>query len=173
MRHPGLVLLLALPLAPASAQPAMPKDYVLHDTAGTPVGVVTVRERGQRIQLRVQVRRLPRGQHGMHLHEAGLCEFPGFQSAGPHLNPNGTMRHGHKNPQGPHLGDLRNLTVGGNGRGERTVEIGGAEARAGMATFLGLGRGGLALVIHADRDDELTDPAGSSGARIACAVLAP
>src|SRR5439155_1043887 len=30
---------------------------------------------------------------------------------------------------------------------------------------------GLALVIHADPDDEMTDPAGNSGARVACGVI--
>jgi len=176
MRYSSLLplLLLALPLASASPQPALPRDFVLHDTAGTAVGVVTVRERDQRIQIRVQVRRLSRGLHGMHLHEVGLCQVPGFESAGGHLNPGGTLRHGRKNPQGAHLGDLGNITVGGDGRGDKTVEVGGGEARAGMKTFLGLGReGGLALVVHAGRDDELTDPAGNSGARLACAALAP
>ncbi len=33
--------------------------------------------------------------------------------------------------------------------------------------------GGTAVVIHADPDDEITDPAGNSGARIACGVIKP
>jgi Cu-Zn family superoxide dismutase len=32
---------------------------------------------------------------------------------------------------------------------------------------------GAALVIHAQADDNMTDPSGNSGARIACAVIQP
>jgi superoxide dismutase, Cu-Zn family len=32
--------------------------------------------------------------------------------------------------------------------------------------------GATSLVIHADPDDEKTDPAGNSGVRIACGVIA-
>jgi Cu-Zn family superoxide dismutase len=31
--------------------------------------------------------------------------------------------------------------------------------------------GGTALVIHADADDQKTDPSGNSGDRIACGVI--
>ena len=30
---------------------------------------------------------MPAGQHGIHLHSVGRCDAPGFQTAGPHLNP--------------------------------------------------------------------------------------
>jgi superoxide dismutase, Cu-Zn family len=145
---------------------AMPdtKEAVLRDSSGAEVGKVTLREAHERIQLRVEVHGLPPGQHGMHLHEAGRCEGPGFQTAGGHLNPGGTMRHGHKNPQGPHLGDLGNLTVGEDRKADKTVEVSGAEARLGFKTFLGMGQNGLTLVVHANVDDELTDPSGNSGA---------
>jgi Cu-Zn family superoxide dismutase len=35
-----------------------------------------------------------------------------------------------------------------------------------------LGEKGTAIVIHAAADDDKTDPAGNSGARIACGVVA-
>jgi Cu-Zn family superoxide dismutase len=31
--------------------------------------------------------------------------------------------------------------------------------------------GGTSLIIHVDPDDEKTDPAGNSGARVACGVI--
>jgi Cu-Zn family superoxide dismutase len=61
--------------------------------------------------------------------------------------------------------------VGDGGRADVNVEVTGAQARAGLPAFLGLGENGLALVIHAGVDDEMTDPSGNSGARIACAAL--
>jgi superoxide dismutase, Cu-Zn family len=36
-----------------------------------------------------------------------------------------------------------------------------------------VGPNGFSLVIHADPDDQRTDPSGNSGARIACAVIRP
>lgn len=165
---------LGIVLAIACGRPvttAEPMQSGLKSGAAEEVGSVTAREHGQRIQLRVQVNGLPPGLHGMHLHEVGRCEGPAFQSAGGHLNPSALMRHGRRNPQGPHLGDLGNIRVADDRRADVTVEVAGAEARIGLRTFLGLGQGGLALVIHANLDDEVTDPSGNSGARIACAVL--
>ena len=104
----------------------------------------------------------------MHLHAVAKCEPPDFQSAGPHFNPT-LMKHGHQNPQGPHVGDLGNVRVGDDGRGERTVEIISPEARVGIKTFTG--PAGLSLIVHAGLDDEKTDPSGNSGPRIACAVI--
>ena len=154
-----------------SAPMPEPKEAVLRNSSGLDVGRVTLREHGERISVRVRVTQLPAGYHGMHLHAVGRCDGPDFQSAGGHLNPGGQMKHGHKNPQGPHLGDLGNIHVGDDGRGDVTVEVQGAEARSGMRTFLG--NEGLAVVIHAAQDDELTDPSGSSGARVACAAIMP
>lgn len=148
----------------------LPVESILRDASGAEVGRVTLRERGERVQVDVRVTGLAPGEHGMHLHAVGLCEPPAFTSAGGHYNPR-NFRHGHRNPQGPHLGDLGNLFISSNGRGEKTVELVGPEVRTGIKPLLG--STGLALVVHADRDDETTDPSGNSGARIACAVIGP
>lgn len=166
---PVLLLGSALGSGSATAQ-SEPKEVTIKNGRGEDVGRAIMREKGDRIQINVRVTGLSPGSHGMHLHAVGLCEGPGFPTAGAHLNP-AQLKHGRKNPQGFHLGDLPNLQVGKGGKGNKTVDVTGAEARSGFKTFLGTS--GLALVIHADRDDELTDPTGNSGARIACAVFLP
>lgn len=147
-----------------------PVESVLRDATGADVGRAILRERGEQVQVHVRVAGLPPGEHGLHLHAVGKCEPPGFESAGGHFNPT-NHRHGRLNPQGPHQGDLGNLFVSADGRGEKTVDLVGAEARSGLQALLG--PSGLALVVHGGRDDETTDPSGNSGPRVACAVLGP
>jgi superoxide dismutase, Cu-Zn family len=101
---------------------------------------------------------LPAGTHGVHLHAKGLCEGPTFATAGPHLNPK-SRKHGLQNPEGPHAGDMPNLF------GAKGTFV--AAASIEQLT----GPDGSAIVIHAARDDQATDPSGNSGARIACGVL--
>ena len=111
---------------------------------------------------------LPPGMHGFHIHAVGVCTPPDFKSAGGHLNPT-DKHHGRLNPEGPHLGDLPNLTIGANGSADTSFAV--------PKALLGSGEGslfqaeGTALVIHADPDDYRTDPSGNSGDRIACAVV--
>ncbi len=75
-----------------------------------------------------------------------------------------------KNPEGHHAGDLPNLVVGADGKGELKGTLEGASLEQGSASLLG--PQGTALVVHASPDDEVSDPAGNSGARIACGVIA-
>ncbi len=148
---------------------AAPRGAPLHDAHGAVVGTVEMVEDMGRLTLRLSVGGLPAGIHGVHLHEAGLCEGPAFKSAAAHWNP-AHRQHGHDNPQGAHLGDLTNIEISGNGE-VATVLLVESAAHAGGAHPLA-DADGTSLVIHAAPDDYKTDPSGNSGERIACAVLA-
>lgn len=142
----------------------------LRDSTGARIGVATFTLVEGSARLGVSVAGLAPGQHGIHLHERGVCTPPDFSSAGGHLNPAG-RKHGLENPEGPHAGDLPNLMVESDGSADTVFAL--------PAGLLALGPGGVlrpegtAVVIHAGRDDQRTDPSGNSGARLACGVIQP
>lgn len=112
---------------------------------------------------------VPAGVHGIHFHQVGRCDGPDFTSAGPHLNPGGAA-HGLDNPRGPHAGDLPNVTA--NTNGQMIVDIATSRVTLSFTGSAALfDADGTALVIHADADDQRSDPAGNSGERIACGVI--
>jgi Cu-Zn family superoxide dismutase len=170
MRYLGLIPLVLLAQACQGVAGPRPVESVLRNSQGADIGRVTLTEKDGLILIRIRATGLIPGSHGTHLHQAGVCEGPDFQSAGSHLNPT-AKKHGIVNPEGHHLGDLPNLIVAVNGRAEAIHEVLGEEAKAGLKSFVG--PSGLSLVIHADPDDQRTDPSGNSGARIACAVFRP
>ena len=141
----------------------------LRDSQGKPVGTLTVAmNSGGGAQFTGRLSDLPPGPHGIHIHENGKCEGPDFASAGGHLNPSG-KQHGQQNPNGPHDGDIGNLSVKVNGMTDVAFIAEKATLTEGPSSLLK--PGGTSLVIHADPDDMQTDPSGKSGARIACGVI--
>ena len=172
--HKFLVILAPLALtACAYADPPGGAPMALVDGAGRTVGSVTAYQSGGGVTFRIEGAGLLHGVHGIHVHSVGRCDGPDFTSAGPHWNPSGKS-HGFSNPQGPHGGDLSNVTVAANGVLSATVTLANADltAPSGVTGAL-LDGDGAALVLHAAADDYATDPAGHSGPRIACAVLVP
>ena len=161
-----VALLAALPLAAGASGPAA--RAVLQDAEGRPVATATFKPARGGVRVEVVATALPPGKHGIHIHAAGQCEPPDFKSAGGHLNPAG-KKHGLHSPEGAHVGDLPNLSVGKSGKARATFVAHGAALGAGDGSLFG--PAGSALVIHADPDDGKTDPAGNSGARIACGVI--
>ena len=143
----------------------------LKDKDGTKVATAVFTEAapGAGVKIAITVTKLPSGQHGWHLHTVGTCDPPDFSSAGAHFNPD-AHQHGSLNPQGPHAGDLGNLSVGADGTAKFELVAKLVSLEAGRANSL-FKTGGTAIVVHADPDDEKTDPSGNSGARIACGVI--
>lgn len=157
--------------APASTASSTPKPLTataeLKDKDGNTVASVALTEQSGGVRIVLTATKLPAGQHGWHIHAVGKCDAPDFTTAGGHFNPDG-KQHGTLNPQGPHAGDLGNLTAGADGtaRAELAAKVTLAPGSASL-----LKPDGTAIVIHAGIDDDKTDPAGNSGARIACGVV--
>ncbi|HVE67485.1 MAG TPA: superoxide dismutase family protein [Solirubrobacteraceae bacterium] len=139
------------------------------DSGGKTFGTAEFHEDRFGVRVDVRVIGMAPGRHGIHVHAVGKCEGPAFASAAGHFNPAGRV-HGSKSSNGPHAGDLGSLEVKADGTGSLSVITPHLSLAPGAPQSVLL-TGGLAVVIHANEDDELTDPAGNSGDRIACGVI--
>jgi Cu-Zn family superoxide dismutase len=151
----------------ASAQ-GVAGSAALMDASGQVVGTATLTQVAGGVRIAAQLRNLPPGAHGFHIHAVGSCQPPDFTSAGGHFNPT-NRQHGLRNPAGPHAGDLPNLAVAPNGTANYATT--NAMVTLGPGPNSLFDADGSALVIHADPDDEVTDPTGNSGGRIACGTI--
>jgi Cu-Zn family superoxide dismutase len=107
------------------------------------------------------------GLHGVHVHAVGDCSAPDFSSAGPHFNPTGAA-HACPPTEPRHAGDLGNISIGADGRGLMEMSAPDITLGSGSTSVMG-----LAVILHDGEDDCSSQPAGDSGMRLACAVLAP
>lgn len=140
----------------------------LRDKDGKILGVAAFRENPRGVTVSLEVNGLTPGLHAVHVHAVGRCEGPAFASAGAHFNPL-QKKHGHKNSDGAHAGDLPNMLVAKDGSG-RFEALTDAFVLGNGPTSL-FDTDGSAIVIHATLDDYSTDPAGNAGDRIACGVV--
>ena len=128
-------------------------------------------DRDKIVHVEVQVMNMPSGPHGIHFHATGQCDgstSTPFSSAGAHYNPLG-RQHGLDNAQGPHAGDAPNFTVDADGTGHATFTTDRVSLTEGSTSLFDAD--GSAIVVHAAADDQTSQPAGNSGARIACGVV--
>lgn len=167
---PLLVSTFALLTLPAFAQDATTATGTFIDTEGAEIGTVTLTQGEGNVTITGELNGVPAGDHGFHFHAVGDCDASGaFESAGDHFNPT-DHQHGLENPQGPHAGDLPNVTADRNSNVKVDLQSDLISLEEGNPAFV-FDDDGTAMVLHADPDDQMTDPSGNSGDRIACAVI--
>jgi Cu-Zn family superoxide dismutase len=166
----ALLLAGAMTLAAAAPKPlATPTATAeLKSADGKDEGKVTLTQTRDGVRLELALKGLPAGDHAFHVHAVGKCEPP-FTSAGPHFNPE-QKKHGLKSPDGHHAGDMSNIKVPANGNLTLTVVNKDITLEKGKPNSV-FQDSGTAIVIHANKDDEVSDPAGNAGDRIACGVI--
>ena len=129
-------------------------------------GTATFTALAHGVRVAGEVRGLPPGsEHGFHIHEKGDCGDNGNASGG-HFNPAGGT-HGKFGAHGSHAGELPSLVADAAGVARFSVDVPSISLTEGAAN----NAVGRALVVHRDRDDFTSQPAGNSGPRIACAVI--
>jgi Cu-Zn family superoxide dismutase len=123
------------------------------------------------VQIHLTVSGLKPGQHGVHLHAVGKCEAP-FTSAGGHYDPGPA---GNPDPDANHpyhMGDLPNLKVGADGKGELDAMTTRVTISDGPLTLFDAD--GSAIIIHGNPDQGITGESKSGvsgGPRVACGVI--
>jgi Cu-Zn family superoxide dismutase len=170
---PAAVLAAALAAAPGTlGGGATRAEAAIVDTAGASIGFARFTEDATGVlHLSVHVKGLSPGLHGIHIHAIGTCTLgttPTFSSAGGHHNPLGRV-HGLLASGGPHAGDLPNLEVNEDLVGHLDGTTTEATLSDGATSLFDAD--GSAIVIHLLTDDQVTNPTGNSGARVACGVI--
>jgi Cu-Zn family superoxide dismutase len=137
---------------------------------GKSIGTVTIKETAEGLEFDANLKGLPPGEHGFHVHEKGSCAVAdkdgtptAGQAAGGHYDPEGT--NAHKGPGGGgHKGDLPKLEVDAKGNANANPKAPGLKLTEVR---------GRALMIHEGGDNysDTPKPLGGGGARIACGVI--
>ncbi len=153
----------------ASSAPTANAHAAVMNTAGERIGMATLtQDVGGTVHVHLKVSGLTPGLHGVHIHAVGSCVAPTFASAGGHFNPQ-SKHHGLNNAAGPHAGALPNMTVDASGNAEYDARTSRISLTPGANSLFDAD--GSAIVVHATADDNMTDPAGNAGARVACGLI--
>jgi len=167
MKRPMLsAAIAALAVCVAVAAHAQTALAVLEPTAGNSArGTVAFEQRGDKVFIDAKLFGLAPGGHGFHIHEKGDCSSSDGTSAGGHFNPT-AKPHGNPSSAEHHAGDMPALVADPLGNSTLQAELAPMSVGGGAADIVG-----KAVIVHKDVDDFTTQPAGNSGARVACGVI--
>jgi Cu-Zn family superoxide dismutase len=175
MKRSASMLAIALLMATAPAYAAAKKlkvtmTFITAEGVGKPAGTVVVAESKNGVTLMTDLKGLPPGEHGFHLHEKASCDpaekdgkMAAGGSAGAHFDPDNTKAH--KGPGGGgHKGDLPKLQVSDKGVAKEKLDVPGLKLDDVA---------GRTLIIHAGGDNysDTPKPHGGGGDRALCGVV--
>jgi len=153
-------------LSPA-AWSASGQAHLKGTTEGSDIsGTITLKDTKAGLEVEANLKNVPPGDHGFHIHEFGGCGEIG-KAAGGHFNPKG-KKHGLVVKDGlgkSHVGDLGNITIDAKGSGTLKRVIKGVSLQKGKTSVAG-----RAFILHAKPDD-FGQPTGNAGGRIACGPI--
>lgn len=165
------LLALTLSGAACAASTTVEMNLVTPQSVGQSIGEVKISETDKGLEFTPDLKALPPGEHGFHIHMNGTCQpamkegkASAAEAAGGHFDPGHTGKH--EGPEGNgHLGDLPALVVNNDGKATTPV-VAPRLKKIGDVT-------GKALMIHVGGDNmsDKPKPLGGGGARYACGVI--
>lgn len=172
MKRFSLALLALVVSAGAqAASEEVEMNLVTAQGIGQSIGTVKISETDKGLEFAPDLKALPPGENGFHIHAKGSCE-PAMkegkpsaaEAAGGHLDPHNTGKH--EGPEGAgHLGDLPALVVNNEGKATDSVVAPRLKKLDEVKD--------KALMIHVGGDNmsDSPKPLGGGGERYACGVI--
>ena len=167
------VLYMAFFCIPAHASTTLTTTIYLlepNGNIGSSVGTISFRDTPQGLEITTDLKGLPPGEHGFHIHENPSCAaaeqngklVPGLKAGG-HYDPKKSRKHAGYTGDG-HLGDLPALIVAKDGTAKNKLY-------APRLTLNDIKN--RSVMIHAGGDNYSDQPLplGGGGARMACGVI--
>ncbi|MDX6022032.1 superoxide dismutase [Cu-Zn] SodC [Scandinavium sp. V105_16] len=165
------LLTLAISTGAYAASTEVEMNLVTPQTVGQSIGEVKITETDKGLEFTPDLKALPPGEHGFHVHANGSCQpalkegkASAAESAGGHLDPDHSGKHEGPNGMG-HLGDLPVLVVNNDGKATQPVLAPRLKKLDEVK--------GKALMVHVGGDNmaDQPKPLGGGGARFACGVI--
>lgn len=144
----------------ASSKESITFSIYTTDKSHKYLGTVNFKQNKYGVLITPNLKNLPQGEHGFHLHAVANCNNQGMDAMS-HYDPKNT--NSHEGPYGNgHLGDLPVLHVNNNGKANTPILA--PRLKMNMVDK-------RALMIHKGGDNYTNDPAnGGGGERIGCGV---